>query len=66
MYDTPRTRGLRWDTRVVFVAARRCWWWNAWEPDGCVERSGDATTEQEARDALAAATSPAGRRAGAR
>lgn len=66
MGDTQRTRGHRWDTRVVFVAVRGCWWWNAWEPDRCVELSGDAATEQGARDALAAATSPAGGRAGGR
>ena len=61
MSDTQRSGGCRWDTRVVFVAARGCWWWNAWEPDRCVELSGEATTEQEARDALARVTSAAGR-----
>lgn len=66
MADRQRTRARRWDTRVVYVAARRCWWWNAWEPDRCVELSGDAITEQEARDALAAATSPVDCRARAR
>jgi hypothetical protein len=49
-----------WDTCVVFLTDRRCWWWNAWRELTATELHGFADSEEEARQAMTRAIEQAG------
>jgi hypothetical protein len=44
--------GRPWDTRVVWLEAKQCWWWNAWRASTATELHGFAETEAAASQAM--------------
>ncbi|GAA1251739.1 hypothetical protein GCM10009609_13840 [Pseudonocardia aurantiaca] len=49
-----------WDTKVVFIERRRCWWWNAWRESTATELYGFSDSQETASRAMFQAIEQAG------
>jgi hypothetical protein len=56
----PLIFGRDWDTRVVWLEQRQCWWWNAWRARTATELHGFADSQEEASQAMYQAIERAG------
>jgi hypothetical protein len=50
----------RWDTRVVYIAKRQRWWWNAWREATRTELYGFAVSREDATQDMYQAIQRAG------